>query len=269
MLAGLGPCARSVAAEQVTLLNHTAGDGRTCIDGGSAVMFALLAPAPRSLRLLTRSTTNVEGVMPWRRTHYLPSGKVERWHSETYLGEPPVAWAHAGEAAERAGALATLRQTHAVLGPHSRLYTVSWSLAAQEPRAWVGWQLDRSYPVDEALAAIGYAWAWPAAAAWWEQLLGFAPHPRRGPWSINLGLGGRPQVRLGSTNWARCAEDSEKRRRLGALIEHGGGERRFAAGLYQLIAAAAPPGRPRAVGRAVELELGDGQVGLAEFYLCM
>lgn len=269
LLAGLGPCARSVAAEQMALLNTPAGDIRTCIDGGSRLMFALLAPAPRSLRVLTRSTATAAGVIPWRRTHYLPDGGVERWYSETYNGEPPAAWTHARDAAEHAGDLPTLRQIHASLGPHSRLYTVSWSLAEQKPRAWVGWQLDRTCPVNEALAALGYGSTWPAAAAWWAELLGFAPHPRRGPWSINLALGEGPRLRLGSTNWARCAETGEKRRRLGALIERQEDDRRFAEALYQLIEAASPPGRPRAVGRAVELELLDGQVGLAEFYLCL
>ena len=133
---------------------------------------------------------------------------------------------------------------HAIVGPHSRLYSVSWSGDDERPLARIGWQLDRTLPADRALEAIGCTGAWPAAAAFWASLLGRPVDPRRGPWSLDLTLGSVPRWRLGSTNWARDVEDSGKRTRLAAVVDQRGGDRRFAEGLYKLIQSAVPPGGP-------------------------
>jgi hypothetical protein len=119
------------------------------------------------------------------------------------------------------------------------------------------------------LAALRIEQAWPAVARFWEALLGSPPHPRYGPWSIGLRLGGEPRLRVGSTNWSRRIEDNDKRRRMVDLVENQGGDRRFAESLYKLISAAARPGRVHALGRAVELEFFEGRPELSEFYLCV
>ncbi len=270
LLAGLGQDARNVARQLAAPLSAQTGDGRTCIDGGSSVMLALLAPGGRNLRVLTRSGPAREGMMPWLRTHYLPGGKIEHWHSETYIGEPPNVWNHALSAAERAGGPELLRRIHAVLGLRGRLYSVNWALDGVTPQASVGWQLERAFPVDDALAAIGCPEAWPVASELLEGLLGYPPRPRRGPWSISLLLGnGEPRLRLGSTNWAFRVEDTEKRRRFASVVQRWGGDRRFAEAIYKLVESTGSRGPVRSIGRAVELELLDGRVELAEFYLCI
>ena len=206
--------------------------------------------------------------MPWQ-LNYFRQGEEETWYAETYMGDSSASWQRALAAATRAGDVATFRRMHAIVGPHSRLYSVSWSGDDQRPLARIGWQLDRTLPADRALEAIGCTGAWPAAAAFWASLLGRPVDPRRGPWSLDLTLGSVPRWRLGSTNWARDVEDSGKRTRLAAVVDQRGGDRRFAEGLYKLIQSGIPPGRARAIGRAVELELGEGVPGTAEFYICV
>jgi hypothetical protein len=269
LLAGLGPRARQLAEELAAPLNAFAGDGRTCLDCGNPLMFSLLTPGGRSLRVFARCGPAEGGILPWLCTRYLPEGGVDRWAAENFVGEPPNAWEHARAAAERANGLEELRRVHALLGPFSHLYTISWSLGAEPPQAWVGWQLDRRLPASEALAAVGCGQAWPLAAAIWEALLGHPPDPRRGPWSISLLLGGEFRLRLGSTNWARQIEEPEKRRRLAALVERLGGDRRFAEALYKLVESAVPTERRRAIGRAVEVELAAGKPESTEVYICM
>lgn len=269
LLAGVGARASQVSDEAADPLNAFAVDGRTCLDGGSVLMFSLSAPGGRGLRVLTRCGPAAGGILPWLCNHYPPTGPVDRWAAENFVGEPPTAWEHARAVAERAGGLEAFRHVHAILGPFSHLCTVSWSLEGEHPQAWVGWQLDRTLPASEGLAAVGCGQAWPAAAAIWEALLGHPPDPRRGPWSISLLFGGEFRLRLGSTNWARQIEEPEKRRRLATLVERQGGDRRFAEALYKLVESAFRKGRRRAIGRAVEVELAAGKVDSTEFYICM
>ena len=267
LLAGMGAAARKTADDLNSALCTSAGNERTCIDAGSALLFSLLAPGPRSLRVLVRRGPDRGDCQSWLRAHYLPDREAEHWHILTYMGETATAWENARSAAERIGALDRLQQTHAILGPYSRLYSVSWTAHATASRAWVGWQLDRSLPIDKALSLLGIDHAWPAAAAFWEDLLGTPPHPRFGPWSISLGLGGEHRLRVGSTNWSRQVEDQQKRRRMATVIEHQGGDRRFAESLYKLVQGSAQPGRVHAVGRAVELEFFKDRPMQAEFYI--
>ena len=267
LLAGMGTAARKTAGELISILRPLENEDRTCIDAGSKLMFSLLAPGPRSLRVLVQHGLVEVGSLSWLRAHYPPLQKPAHWHFLTYMGEPPSVWEDARRAAEQAGGLDHLCRTHAVLGPWGRIYSVGRKLGANPPQVWIGWQLDRVLPIDKALALLGIDHVWPAAAAFWEDLLGRPPHPRFGPWSLSLGLGGEPRWRVGSTNWSRRVEDDEKRRRMAALVERQGGDRRFAESLYKLVQAAARPPRARAVGRAVELEFFDGRQVQAEFYL--
>ncbi len=267
LLAGAGRCADAITREQRALLTHEAHADRTCIDGGSSLMFSVLALGKRHLRLITRQPQQEERVIPWLRTNYLPNGKHELWQSKTFIGEPPSAWRHAWSAAEMVGAGDCLRRIHGKLGPHSRLYTVNQALSPSDSPVTVGWQLDRNVPVSEALATIGYASVWQTAVTVWQALLAVSPHPRRGPWSINLALGGEPRLRLGSTCWARQIEDESKRRRLAELIESYHGDRCFAEGIYKLIQSTAVADRPHTIGRAVEIEVLDGQLIQLEFFL--
>jgi hypothetical protein len=269
LLAGMGGLARQIADDLSTQISASTADDRTCIDAGSPLMFSLLAPGPRCLRVLVRQGVTESGCVPWLRTYYLPGGDVEQWRTLAFVGEPGAVWKQVCSAAERAGGLDILHRTHAILGPYSRLYSVNWRVDKDTGPAWVGWHLDRTLPVPQALEMLGWKQAWPTAVALWEALFGQAPHPRFGPWSLSILLGGEPRWRLGSTNWTRRIEDVEKRRRFVTLVDHKGGDRRFAESLYRLVESVGQPGRPRAIGRAVELELMDGQAELAEFYLRM
>ncbi len=267
LLAGMGTAARKTAGELISVPRPLGNEERTCIDAGAKLMFSLLAPGPRSLRVLVRQGLAEDGGLSWLRAHYHPGRKPAHWHCLTYTGEPPSVWKDARRAAEQAGGLDHLRRTHAVLGPWGRIYSVGRKLEAAPPQVWIGWQLDRVLPIDKALALLGIDHVWPAAAAFWQDLLGSPPHPRFGPWSISLGLGAEPRLRVGSTNWSRQVEDDEKRRRMATLVDRQGGDRRFAESLYKLVQGATRQLRARAVGRAVELEFFESRPVQAEFYL--
>jgi hypothetical protein len=275
LLAGMGPQARTAADQVAAVFDASPEDRRTCIDAGNPLMFSLVAPnqcrsASRSLRVLVRSGLVEAGVLRWLRTYYLPEGETKCWNTLTYIGEPATAWEHARKAAERTSGLHVLRQMHAILGPRGHLCSVSWPVNEAAAQAWVSWQLDRTLPADKALEALGIGCAWAAAARVWEALLGQPARPRLGPWSISLRLGdGESRMRLGSTNWARCPENPDKRRRLAAVVECQGGDRRYAEALYKLIDSARHSHRPHTIGRAVELEFSGGQLQQAEFYLCV
>lgn len=242
---------------------------RTCIDGGSSQMFSLLATGPRHLRVISRSGPADDGVLPWTRSHYHPSGSTETWRTETYVGEQAAAWSRARETAVRLGRSAAFQHAHSILGPHGHIYSVDWLPGQSHRSAWVGWQLDRTMTPDRALAELGYGDAWPRAAAFWTALLGGTPDLRRGgPWSVRLELDGTPRLRVGSTNWLRHPEGEGKRRRLISLVEQYGGDRRYAESLYKLVESAVAPERRRPVGRAVEFEISPGHGDNAEFFLC-
>ena len=276
LLAGLGEQARPVVDEIRAAQDAGCdGAGRTCIDAGSPLMLALLAPGGRRLRVLARLfQASPPAVVPWLRFHQLPDGRLERWRSDAYLGETAEAWQRALAAARLVpGGEERLRHYHAALGPRGRIYSVSWSLGdslgSGPPRASVSWQLDRTRPPAEALAACGMGEAWPAAAEVFASLLGQPITPRMGPWSLLLPLeDGAPRVRVGTTRWARSLEDEAKRRRLSTVFTRLGGDGRFAEALYKLIASSGPAGPVTRIGRAVELELAGSRPTALEAYLC-
>jgi hypothetical protein len=275
LLSGLGiPSYSSTGGQPGALLADLEGahqevEGRTCIDAGSSLMFSLVAPGKRSLRVLSRLEQPTPGVVSWQRLHQQVGQPPERWRSETYLGEPAAIWDRIQAAARRAGGLERLQRAHAVLGPRGRIYSLSYRLD-DLPEATVSWQLDRFFRLDETLERMGFKGAWEAAAGIWEAILGFPASLRTGPWSILIPLcGPELRLRIGSTNWARLPEGAEKRRRLAGLVERLGGDGRYAQALYQLIEGAGRTGRRPAIGRAVEVELEGSQVLAAEFYLCM
>ena len=269
LLAGLGRQVESLT-EQFACLEYSAEkQGRTCIDGGSHMMFALLAPGDRSsLRLLNRTESATDSIMSWIR-HYIQSGnKPECWQTDVLLGEPQDAWARAHTLAKRVNALSRFQADHALLGPCGRICSLSWSLG-DPTQAEISWQLDRSAPLERLLAELGLPEAWTQTRHIFETLLNFPVTTRSGPWSIlrRLNVDGESVLRLGSSNWARSIEDDGKRRRLTKLIKHLGGDSRFAEALYKLLNAHQQGQRIQRVGRALELEWHNGQLTAAEFFL--
>lgn len=275
LLSGLGAGARAVAEEQAMLFDANADDSRTCIDGGSPLMFSVVAPITHwpethGLRVAVRYGLGKDGISTWKRTSYFPGGLREDWQVLLFSGEPAGAWTHVQSAVEQAKKLDEFRHIHAILGPHSRFYSVHQEETGFTHEAWVSWQLDRTLPADTALAALGMENAWLPAIALWENLLGFPPNPRLGPWSISVLFGKEHRLRLGSSSWARRAEDPEKRRRLATTLETWLGDRRYGEALYKLIASCTLSSRAHSIGRAVELEFSsDGQPLMAEFYLSL
>ena len=268
LLAHLGPEARAAAAEIAAAIEPAGEPGRTCIDAGGRLMLSVAAPGGRSLRVLARCSTDAPGVMRWRRWYRQAGASPELWISEAY-GATPAAFERASIAASRIGAGARLRRMQEILGLRARIYSVSWRTDGRDG-ATVSWQLDRSYRPQDALAALGFGTAWSAVPPVWQELLGFTPGPRSGPWSILLPLhGDEPRVRVGSTNWALKPEEPDKRRRLVRLIDRLGGDARYADAMYKLMESAVPPECRRAVGRAAEIDIVEGTVTGAEFYLCL
>lgn len=269
LLAGLGAESREIASGLASSLSGVEKENRTCIDSGSEVMFPLCAPGRRCLRVITHRYSGDGGRACWLRSCYKPGRTLENWHTETYRNEHPAAWERACEMTGNIDRMKALRQVHAILGPQGRIYSVDWQMGQDTPQVWVNWQLDRTLRPDKALRHLRCDTGWEQAARQWELLLGVAPRPDLGPWSIGVLLNDVSRLRLGSTNWARCTEGSSKRRRLAALVESWGGDRRFAEVLYKLCEASARPGRPNIIGRAVEIEFINGYAKKMEFFICI
>lgn len=268
LLSGLGARAGRLVGALATGVNTRPAAGRTCIDAGSPLLFALTAPGERQLRLLSRSPDSSRKKISWRRQVYSRAGDGEAWQVMNFLGEPEAAWALAEGAAGRVpGGRERLRQAHAALGPLGRIYSISWPMEASLARATVSWQVDRGVPLQLALEACGAPGIWKAAAPLWEGLLGYPPSLRTGPWSIQLSLESCARLQLGSTNWARRVEDEEKRRRMAALVERFGGDRSYAEALYKLLLDQRTSSRAPHVGRAVEVEFKDEEPVSMEFFL--
>jgi len=267
LLAGLGAAARSTADHLGRRLKaaEASDDGRTCIDGGSALMFSLLAPGRRSLRVLVRDGLAVDGVMAWSREYHQPGPVVECWQSETFAGEVPRAWDHALEVARGVSGEERLHRDHRIFGPRGWIYSLSWS--TESHAASVSWRLDRTSPPEQTLALAGLAASWPVASEILGTLLGQPIGRSTGPWSILRPLDeDSPRVRIGTTSIARLPEDDPKRRRLATLVDRLGGDGRYAEALYKLVDAASPARTVRRIARAVEVEmLGDQFVALEVF----
>jgi len=268
LMAGLGAGSRSAANRVMRDINIPDGAHRSCIEGGGQMMFALLAPGARSLRVLTRCGSEPEGILNWRRAYFIAGAEPECWRAEFYPRETAESWNRAVSVAERVGGGERLRRLHATLGPRSQIYSVSWLVSGGHPQATVSWRLDRTYDPSEALSALGRRASWTAAQPIWEGLFGFVLQRRHGPWSIQLPLHtDESRVRVGSSRWTLRIEDPAKRQRLARLVERLGGDPRFAEGLYKLVQSANPSAGMTPVGRAVEMDLIGDQVTGAEFYL--
>jgi hypothetical protein len=267
LLAGLGAHAGALA-EELLGATHTPADGRTCVDAGSQLMFALAAPGPRELRVLARMGSPAVGVARWLRANQRPAA-AERWLTESYAGEPPEAWAGALAAARYAGGEERLRRYHAAIGVRGRIFSAAWSIDDGAPRATVGWQLDRSCAPAQALEALGLGHAWPAAAALLGELIGQPVGAHTGPWSVACALhDDSPRVRVGTTRWARSLEDEAKRRRLSTLFTRLAAAARFPGPSSSPVPPSGPPVPPARIGRAVELELAGSRPVALEAYLC-
>ena len=272
LLAGLGSQAQSIVAALCNEIHAPALTARTCVDGGNSLMFSLLAPGERSLRVLSRlpESSQIQQVAHWQRVHYLAGDRTERWRTEAFAGETEEAWQRVQALVQKLGREHVMRRYHAALGPLGRIFNISYQLEPEVESGWVSWQLDRHISPQEALAACGVGQSWPVAAELLQHLFGHPIAPQYGPWSIAWSLNEQtPHLRIGTTSWARTFEDVEKRRRLVSLMEQMGGDGRFTEVLYKLLAAERPSGSFTRIGRAIEIELCDNQVRAVEAYLCM
>src|SRR5262245_17935447 len=160
LMAGLGADARSAAdrvVEEIKLLDRTS---RSCIEGEGRLMFTLLTPGGRSLRVLTKYGSNTPGVLNWRRAYFIAGAEPECWRAEFYARETAESWDQAVSVAEQVGGGDRLRRLHAALGPRSQIYSVSWLLSGGRPQASVSWRLDRTYDPSDALSALGRQASW-------------------------------------------------------------------------------------------------------------
>lgn len=261
LLSGVGADAHQIANRLYE--DCVASDiGRTCIDGGGRLMFSLITPGSREMRVLIRQGSECGGAV----THWLRSnvGAAETARSITFHGEIETAWSETLTIAQMLGLERRLRAYHAVLGPLSRIYTVMYTAHC----ARVGWQIDRGWGVDKVLANMGLPGLWKQTLDLLQPLFLFTPSATVGPWSIAHELAhGEEIVRIGTSAWARVSEDTGKSQRLAALINQLGGDGRYAEALYKLVASASPANAR--IGRALEIEFRQGQFTGMEFYLSL
>jgi hypothetical protein len=273
LLAGLAPAASVDGGADDPSATPGPGRVRSCIDAGSEVIVGVSAPGERGLRVFARVPgASGAGRIEWSWWSAEARRETGAGWRRLYSGEPEGVWSEVAAIVDGDSVGGeTLRRWHDRLGPRGRVYSVS--AAGNSGPVWVGWQLDRGVRMDHALAACEVASTWPVFEEAVVSLLGYRPSTTGGPWSVSAALDGS-RFRLGTTRWARLPEDDGKRRRLVALVDRLGGDRRFVEAAYKLVCAGADAGRRTRVGRAVELEFstagaqlgGPESVG-AEFFL--
>lgn len=258
LLAGLGSAARGLAAE------GTAAEGaaRTCIDAGRGTLVTLRAPGPMAFADAT-GPDPAPNVRRWRRRAIGPAAEVG---DSLIFGAPapehwPIARGYLPELGTLGEALITLRS-------RGRMYMAT----RREPEtgeSWIAFALHPRQPPRETLAAIGRTGVWGPAAARLAELFGRHVTEHLRPWSIALPLGAaaraRGLVRLGTTGWARAAEDPGKAARLARQVDSLGGDGGLAEAAYGLVARYAGP--TGAVGAACEFDVEDGRVSAALYTL--
>lgn len=290
LLAGLGPQAPRLAT--LAGRSGTAGESRTCIDAGSALMLSAATTSRRELGIHQRQRGPVlaadgreprpDGELHWRETRC--SGAAVTGHARTVLTAAAVTGSGQLDAlldqVDAAGR-ARFRRWHALLGPYGRLYSLRRPLVEGTGPAWVGWQLDRgrartAVAQDPALAAAWVAAGeplstlFPASDASAAHAVLSAP----GPWSVAVALDDPDTFRIGTSRWAWQPDDERKRRRLGQLAAAYGSPA-FPQALLRLLSdrvadptASRVPARQR-VGRAVEVEVRGGVASQLEFFLAV
>jgi len=259
LLAGLGGGARGVAGASES--TTAAGAARTCIDAGRGLLVTLRAPGPVAIGLADA-------------TGHDPAPTVRRWRRRAIgapeTGESLIFGAPAAEhwplVRDYLPGLAMLGQEMLTLRARGRVYMAT----RREPEtgeSWIAFALHHRQLPRETLAAIGRTGVWNPVVALLSDLFGRAVTEHSRPWSIALPLGGPAQdrglVRLGTTAWARVAEDHEKPVRLARQIERLGGDGSLAEAAYGLVRRAT--GASGAVGAACEFDVEDGRV-LAALY---
>lgn len=265
LLAGMGRQAQAIAADLPAA--PSGGQGKTCIDGGGMMLFALHSARPAELGIIRRIPGDTAPGQPWLRTHYhwTPAGiQADDWQSYILSGEGQAQFAHVLRVARAADTEQGFRSVQAELGHRGRfIFTMQAQTAACSP-AWIGWQLDRDNPPAAALKALGWGALWPQARQMMEDFLGMPLTERSRPWSIAIRFEAGcavhdAPVRIGSTIWARQPEERAKHRRLARGIERLGGDGRMAEALYKLLLPATIEPGTR-VGRSIEVEFRDGEL---------
>src|SRR5207245_1518790 len=133
-----------IAEELCRQTGEARSEQRTCVDAGNTLMFALLAPGGRSLRVLSRLADDPEerGICRWLRASYTQQTR-EQWFTETFIGEHALAWQHTTHFSQTVGGKRALQRLHAALGSRGRIFTLSSPLGCEDAsRSWVSWQLD-------------------------------------------------------------------------------------------------------------------------------
>lgn len=240
------------------------GRERSCVDGGTPLLFALRAPGAPRLCALHRDQ---QSAALWHTKEYMGAEVARRGEqiTEVLLGvaEP---WARVLAHASSAQRESLRSLDHALCG-YGRLFRYSARVDADGRSAElaVTWQLDRQSDAAAALAACGAADALGAAAPILQALLGQQGLPR--PLSLCFPLDGRGAVRIGTTAWARAAEEDDKIQRLAHVMQLLAAEPRFARAVYKLLRGARAGDARHRIGRAVEIEVVGPQVLHADFYL--
>jgi len=236
---------------------------RSCVDASGRLIVSLSAPGPerRFACYRRREATTLPGTTAWDRLAW--DGRITTGWRTWHARENASSWAHVARAVDIDNN-PNVQAWHAALGAGARVYSVAAN-AGEMP--WIAWQLDPRVRVEAALDAIGCAPAWFAVEPILGELLGGRVPRAAGPWSLAMRSDGS-RWRIGTSRWARVADDDGKRRRFAATFASIGGCRSFAEGVYKVVAAAGAADLP--IARAVELEFAAGDsahIADAEFFL--
>lgn len=264
LLAGLGPAGAALAGRLTDLTTAVPGarPARTCIDGGHEALVCVGGPT-RRLDVQTRDPAWFGSGRRWAGIAIDHAGGAQRWSRTVYGPRDDGAVPHVHTAVDRAGVRAEFAALHSRIGPSARLFSVT---EHDDGRVGIGWQLTGGRP-GEVFSRAGLGPAWRHAATVIDALHGFPAVRSAGPWSVTATLGSTPQLRFGTTRWARSPDDQGKRRRAEAVARSLGGEAAFVAGAYHLLAHG--QGGPARVGRAVEVLVREDAAVQVDLYLAV
>jgi hypothetical protein len=270
LVAGLGPRAEAVVTESEAALAPSIR-ARTCIDAGASVLLSVTSRAGRPLRLHLRLPTDDSSAAHW--LDWCPS-TGDRSARSLYAGTSTNAYEEAVQTTTHCGRRQSFLTDHARIGPYARLYAINRRCASgHAQRATISWHLDRHLPTASIMDRAGLGHAWAAAAPVLDELFGYSVSNGSGPWSVSRGYGcphdTGDAVRIGTSRWTRLPDDDAKRHRGAGLLAQLGGERAYVEALFHLLDQRRPPGGEDVpIGRAVELDVLDGEPVGAELFFC-
>jgi hypothetical protein len=287
LLAGEGAGAETIADLGAAAV--AAPLGRSCIDAGAPLQLTLDAPGPAGLRF-GLPVSDAGAMLPESAAHGARE-TLARLTPPTFAPPHPLGtWVFRGPAGDSVhadirdgsprAALARVRPLLGGEGP-SRLegvgrvlegaepWTLGFGVGEQSTTKRLGLRPYRERDPRVLAERLGLSALFDRATPLLTALLGAPPSARHQPWLLSLPLEGArgPELRLGTSLWARRADDEAKRKTLRAAISLQGGDAGHAEALLSMLRGRVPAGVRWSVLRAFEVHVTEERVLLRVIFV--